>query len=213
MKFTKEQFSEALKTKLTANGKKLSESEQTFSKNVERIYKRLEKHESEDELNDVVTDYLPDFEEIEGQLRHDKSEFIKEWEKKNPKPKEEPHNETQTETQRLEAMQKQIQELLDKQKATETAQSVAAKKSAIISSLKEKNVTDADWVNAQMELISISADTDVEATTSKVLGLYNKLNAGGGDHNTPKGAGGGTPDKPDFSDIVAKVKQSRGEVN
>lgn len=211
MKFTKEQFSEALKTKLTTNGKNLSQSEQTFSKSVERIYKRLEKQNNEEELNDVVADYLPDFEEIEGQLRHDHSAFIKDWEKKNPKPKEEPEHEPSTDAEKLAAMQKQIEELLNKQKDAETARIVASKKSEIISSLKEKNVTDADWVNAQMELISVTADTDVETTASKVLGIYNKLNAGGGDHQTPKGAGGGEPTSPDFSDIVAKVKQSRGE--
>ena len=59
MKFTKEQLSEALKAKITNNGKKnLAMSERSFNGKVERIYKRLEKASDSDdlELDDVVAD-------------------------------------------------------------------------------------------------------------------------------------------------------------
>ena len=61
MKFTNEQLAEALKAKLAPNGKKLAMSERTLKANVERLYKRLEKSENDDELDDVVKEYLPDF--------------------------------------------------------------------------------------------------------------------------------------------------------
>ena len=75
MKFTKEEFSEKLKNKLTNNGKKpMQQSERTFKKLVEKIYARLEKMDDDDtELDDAVADYLEDFEEIEGNLNKDKA--------------------------------------------------------------------------------------------------------------------------------------------
>lgn len=72
MKFTKEQFSEALKVKLTNNGKKnLAMSERSFNGKVERIYKRLEKASDKDELelDDVVADYLDDLQEDDNNIR------------------------------------------------------------------------------------------------------------------------------------------------
>ena len=61
MKFTKEQFSEALKNRLSNEGKKkLSISDRTLEKAVERIYARLEKLNDESELENSVAEYLPD---------------------------------------------------------------------------------------------------------------------------------------------------------
>ena len=74
MKFTKEQFSEALKAGITNNGKKnLAMSERSFNGKVERIYKRLEKASGNDELelDDAVADYLEDFQEDDNNIRND----------------------------------------------------------------------------------------------------------------------------------------------
>ena len=49
MKFTKEEFSEKLKDKLTNKGKKpMQQSERTFKKLVEKIYARLEKRDDDE---------------------------------------------------------------------------------------------------------------------------------------------------------------------
>ncbi|MDE6151789.1 MAG: hypothetical protein K2G12_07385 [Prevotella sp.] len=86
MKFTKEEFSEELKKRLTNNSKKkLAQSDRTFNASVERIYKRLEKREDDEmELDDAVEDYLPDFEEIEGNMRKDNASFINVRKKHHP---------------------------------------------------------------------------------------------------------------------------------
>ena len=78
MKFTKEEFSEKLKEKLTNKGKKpMQQSERTFKKLVEKIYARLEKRDDDEtELDDAVADYLEDFEEIEGNLNKDKGKGL-----------------------------------------------------------------------------------------------------------------------------------------
>ena len=69
MKFTKQEFSEKLKNKLTDDGKKkLVQSERTFNSMVERIYRRLENADDETELDDAVSEYLPDFEDVEGNI-------------------------------------------------------------------------------------------------------------------------------------------------
>lgn len=215
MKFTKEQFSEALKAKLTTNGKKLAMSERTFKSNVERIYKRLEKVNDEElEINAAIDDYLPDFEDIEGNMRKDNADFIKKWNEEHhvdPKPTG-PKPKVDGEETEIEKLQKQVQALVDREKANTTARTIAEKKSAILSKLKDEKVTDDKWLNGQLEIIAIDEDTDVESVSQKLLDIYNINHSKTDPSITPGSAGGGDPaNKEDFSDVVAIMKRSRGE--
>ena len=118
MKFTNEQLTEALKAKLTPNGKKLAMSERTLKANVERLYKRLEKSENDDELDDVVKEYVPDFQEIDGNVRKDNSDFVNTWKKEHPDPKPDDKDDKDDKDEpgdkpdsRLDALLKEIQEM------------------------------------------------------------------------------------------------------
>jgi len=87
MKFTKEQLSEALKAKLTNNGKKnLAMSERSFNEEVEDIYTDLEGSDNNEELEltDVVEKKIKRLERIDNNVRNDNSKFVKEWEKNHP---------------------------------------------------------------------------------------------------------------------------------
>jgi len=213
MKFTQEELLEALKGKLTMNGKKLSISERTLSRQVERIHKRLEKQKNEEELSDVVSEYLPDFEEMDGNMRHDKSDFIKEYERLHPDldatHRKKPDDDTNGDDDSVLArMQKQLQDLLDKQKADTVARNVAEKKSAIFAKLKGENVNDEKWIKTQLDIASITPDTDIDDLSEKVIGLYNQSHATTKPSRTPGAAGGKEPNlEHEFDDIAEAMKE------
>lgn len=214
MKFTKEQLTEALKAKLTANGKKLSMSERTLKSNVERIYARLERTNDETlELDAAVADYLPDFEEIEGNMRKDNADFVKEWEKQHPKPKEEskPKDEPTTESEQLKALQRQLQTLLDKQEAAEKAKTLSDYKSDISSQLSEKLKEFSNskgWIERRLKGYAFNTETDKEEVVKSLVADFNADFAGVKPNITPNHAGGGGENK---DPELAKIRKMREE--
>lgn len=208
MKFTLEELSEALKVKLTNNGKKLSMSERTFANQVERIYNRLAKRENDEELNDVVKDYVSDFEEIDGNIRHDNSSFIKSWGKEHKQDsRKEDDEKGKTELSALETLQKQVQDLLEKQKLEKSANEISQKKNSLIEKLKEAHISDEKWIKGQMELVNINTDTDIEDFSKKIVSLYNQQIANVKSSTTPKLSYMQKPNEAhEFDDIVAALK-------
>lgn len=208
MKFTKEQFSEALKVKLTNNGKKnLAMSERSFNGKVERIYKRLEKASDKDELelDDVVADYLDDLQEDDNNIRNDNSKFIKEWEKNHPnKDDRSDKKDDKGDESKLDKLLKELQDLKSER---EEEKKVTDKRNQLKLALKGKEVKNEDWINDQLELIHIDSETDVDALTERLVKSYNKFNANTPPDITPGGTGGGKEKTDDFADVVAVVKK------
>lgn len=210
MKFTKEELAEALKARLTANGKKLTMSERTLKSNVERIYKRLERVNDEAlELDATVADYLSDFEEIEGNMRKDNADFVKEWEKQHPK--QEPDTQepdTQEPQDKIDLLLKEIGELKKEREAEKAAKAISDKREALKAALKGKDVKNDDWINDQLDLIAINADTDIDNLTTRLVSSYNKFSANTPPSVTPSGAGG-APENTEhlFDDVVEALKQ------
>lgn len=216
MKFTKEQFSEALKVKLTNNGKKnLAMSERSFNGKVERIYKRLEKASDKDELelDDVVADYLDDLQEDDNNIRNDNSKFIKEWEKNHPNKDDRSDNkDDKGDESKLDKLLKELQDLKSEREEEKKVKAISDKRNQLKLSLKGKEVKNEDWINDQLELIHIDSETDVDALTERLLKSYNKFNANTPPYITPGGTGGGKEKTDDFADVVAVVrKQSHRE--
>lgn len=219
MKFTTDELVEALRAKMTANGKSISVSDRTIKANVERIYKRLDKAGNEDELNAVVEEYLPDFEEINGNIRKDNSDFIKEWTRANaPKQKTEPEEEQKkqgnatTVDDRLDALMKEIQTLkADAATARDKAER-EAKVSSIRKSLTEQGIKDEKWLSSYMKKLNVTKDSNVETEITDALELYNISHAGKQSSNiTPNNSGGGTvKDETDYSDVKRIVNRRRG---
>lgn len=214
MKFTKEQLSESLKAKITNNGKKnLAMSERSFNGKVERIYKRLEKASDSDdlELDDVVADYLEDFQEDDNNIRNDNSKFVKDWEKNHPakdgKDKNGDSNEGNGDESKLDKLLKELQDLKSEREEEKKAKAISEKRSQLKSALKGKEVKNEDWINDQLELIHIDSDTDVDALTEKLVKSYNKFSANTPPNITPGGAGGGSEKTDDYADVVAIVKK------
>ena len=211
MKFTKEQFSEALKVKLTNNGKKnLAMSERSFNGKVERIYKRLEKASDKDELelDDVVADYLDDLQEDDNNIRNDNSKFIKEWEKNHPNKDDRSDNkDDKGDESKLDKLLKELQDLKSEREEEKRAKTISEKRNQLKSALKGKEVKNEDWINDQLELIHIDSETDVDALTERLLKSYNKFNANTPPDITPGGTGSGKEKTDDFADVVAVVKK------
>nr|DAJ30258.1 MAG TPA: hypothetical protein [Caudoviricetes sp.] len=219
MKFTKEQFSEALKAKLTNNGKKnLAMSERSFNEEVEDIYADLEESGNNEELElaDAVGKKIKRLERIDNNVRNDNSKFVKEWEKNHPQKNDGDGNGDGNgdggNKSELQKMQEQINSLLKREEENNKAKAVSEKRSQLKSALKGKDVKNEDWINDQLELIHIDSETDVDALTERLVKSYNKFNANTPPDITPGGTGGGKGKTDDFADVVAVVrKQSHRE--
>jgi hypothetical protein len=214
MKFTKEQFSEALKAKLTNNGKKnLAMSERSFNEEVEDIYADLEESGNNEELElaDAVGKKIKRLERIDNNVRNDNSKFVKEWEKNHPQKNDGDGNGDGNDDggnkSELQKMQEQINSLLKREEENNKAKAVSEKRSQLKSALKGKDVKNEDWINDQLELIHIDSETDVDALTERLVKSYNKFNANTPPYITPGGTGGGKEKTDDFADVVAVVKK------
>lgn len=182
MKFTKEEFSEKLKDKLTNKGKKpMQQSERTFKKLVEKIYARLEKRDDDEtELDDAVADYLEDFEEIEGNLNKDKADFIKDWKDKHPDPKPNdpptppapPSNDD-----KFDKLLKKFEELEKREAEREKSENIAKLRKELKAKLKKEGVEDAEWLDGYLKKLTITEETDIDEEKEDALKLYNKANS------------------------------------
>lgn len=212
MKFTKEQLSEALKAKLTNNGKKnLAMSDRSFNGKVERLYKRLEKASDKDELelDATVSEYLEDFQEDDNNVRNDNSKFVKEWEKNHPaKEDKEKGDEGKGDESKLDKLLKEIQDLKSEREEEKKAKAVSDKRNQLKSALKGKEVKNEEWINDQLELIHIDSETDVDALTERLVKSYNKFSSNTPPNVAPKGAGGGSENlEHEFDDIAEGLKE------
>ena len=178
MKFTKDEFSEKLKNKLTNNGKKpMQQSERTFKKLVEKIYARLEKRDDDEtELDDAVADYLEDFQEIEGNLNKDKADFVKDWKKKHPEPDPDDDDDDVDDDDdddddnggkrrkgkknrndsKLDKLLKEIEDLKKAQSKRDTEEKVAKIRKDLKAALKKEGVDDAEWLDGYLKKLTIT---------------------------------------------------------
>ena len=210
MKFTKEEFSEKLKERLTNKGKKpMQQSERTFKKLVEKIYARLEKRDDDEtELDDAVADYLEDFEEIEGNLNKDKADFVKEWKKNHPQPDpDDDYNDDDDDDDdddngrknnrkgkkngndsKLDKLLKEIEDVKKAQSKRDTEERIAKIRKDLKASLKKEGVDDDEWLNGYIKKIVITEDTDIEEEKKDAINLFDKTKSVV-NHNTPGATG------------------------
>lgn len=219
MNFTQEQLTEALRAQLTANGKSLNMSERTLKSQSGRIYGRLDKAGYADNLDAAVAEYLPDFEEFEGNIRKDKSDFVKDWNKthttantRQDEPAKTADAKPAGDGDRLDTLLKEITEMKSRLEARENAERVSAIKDGIAARLQEKGVKSKEWIKAYLSKASLSKDADVETEANDALRFYNLSNAKepatGGTPN--QGGGSGKEPEPNFDDVAAIIKRRRG---
>ena len=209
MKFTKEEFSEELKKLLTDNGKKpMVQSERTFNASVERIFKRLEKFDDGSELDSAVADYLPDFQEIEGNMRKDNSDFVKKWEKEQNNSSDNSNEggskngnnaaEGNSELSELLKRMDTIEDLLAKQRLAET---ISSKKKQLKKALKKDGVEDDEWIEKYIAKLNIDEETDIDDEKDDAIALFNLGNSQVPKNVNTKNPSGKGQDEFDLSDL------------
>ena len=173
MKFTKEEAGKEIAAKLSKSVENIDAWDRTIRENVETLWGILGE-ENEIELGDFVTKSLPLFNTTAGFMRKTNADLAKSYEekieqlKKNqpipPTPSTPDPNKELIE--RLAALEKANEE-------QKTKLAIDAKRKELTDKLKDKGVKDAKWINDLFSLVSVQADTDVDAEVDKYVNLYN----------------------------------------
>lgn len=192
MKFTKEQLLDALKAKLTANGKHLSISEKTIKSLSDSHYDLLVSEETE--ISDLVNKILPQYVSLNGNYEKDNADFIKKWKEDHPEPKPKPNDAPNPDNNNSSEVEKKLLERLEalerKEAEAEAARLTSVKRGELLDKFKEKGISDDKWINAYLKKLSISKDMDIEVETADALNFYNLSHANSGGRNTPGNSGG-----------------------
>ena len=171
MKFTKEEAGKELAAKLSKSVENIDAWDRTIRENVETLWGILGE-ENEIELADFVAKSLPLFNTTAGFMRKTNADLAKSYEEKievlkknqpQPSPTPDPNKEL---IERLAALEKANEE-------QKTKLAIDAKRQELTDKLKEKGVKDAKWINDLFGLVSVQADTDVDAEVDKYVNLYN----------------------------------------
>ena len=173
MKFTKEAAGKEIAAKLSKSVENIGAWDRTIRENVETLWGILGE-ENEIELGDFVTKALPLFNTTAGFMRKTNADLAKSYEEKiellkqqqptpSPSPTPDPNKEL---IERLAALEKANEE-------QKTKLAIEAKRQELTDKLKEKGVKDAKWINDLFGLVSVQADTDVDAEIDKYVNLYN----------------------------------------
>ena len=173
MKFTKEEAGKEIAAKLSKSVENIDAWDRTIRENVETLWGILGE-ENEIELGDFVTKSLPLFNTTAGFMRKTNADLAKSYEEKIEQLKKNqpipPTPQTPDPNKEL------IERLAALEKANEeqkTKLAIDAKRQELTDKLKDKGVKDAKWINDLFSLVSVQADTDVDAEVDKYVNLYN----------------------------------------
>ena len=174
MKFTKEDAGKEIAAKLSKSVENIGAWDRTIRENVETLWSILGE-ENEIELNDFVSKSLPLFNTTAGFMRKTNADLAKSYEEKiellkknQPQPSPTPPTPDPNKEliERLAALEKANEE-------QKTKLAIETKRKELTDKLKDKGVKDAKWINDLFSLVSVQADTDVDAEVDKYVNLYN----------------------------------------
>ena len=181
MKFTKEQAFEILRSNLTNGGKKtLRMSEKSINAQLDTLIPLVANDEME--LNDFIEKVKPTFATMNSNAEKDNSDFIKQWKEQhpeqNPDPNNpEPKNPTATDNPEMKALMDRIEALEKENNENKLKAEVAEKRSELVAKMKEKGITDTEWIDSFLGEVTINKDVDVDAKAESFLKIYNKTKA------------------------------------
>lgn len=219
MKFTKEQAFEKLKGFLTESGKKpLRMTELSLNRQLDTLMPILT--DDETELDDFFEKSKESFKIMNSDAEFNNSNFAKNFEKefKEQWEKDHPSQETNKDEGGEGEKEGLSKAVLDRLKALEEKDAMheaekikTTKRSELIKKLKEKKVDDTEWLNAYVNKIPISGDTDIDAEANDALALYNRSNSHFDNNVTPQGVGGRVKeDEHRDDDVKTLLKRNRG---
>ena len=193
MKFTKEQAFEILRSNLTNGGKKtLRMSEKSINAQLDTLIPLVANDEME--LNDFIEKVKPTFATMNSNAEKDNSDFIKQWKEQHPDPNPNPNPEPPkptAENPEIKAMMDRIAALEKENNENKLKAEVAEKRSELVAKMKEKGITDTEWIDSFLGEVTINKDVDVDAKAESFLKIYNKSKSAVNPSQTPQ-----TPQTP-----------------
>lgn len=202
MKFTKDQLLETLKARLVKEVETLSISDRTLSAQAETLYSFAGE---DDELTDFAKRVLPSLVSLDGNYRKDNSDYVKKWNEEHTKggKGENPKN------AELEEMRKELDALKTERENEKNERYISGKREEIASRLKGEGIAQ-KWVDSYLRKLNVTKDTDVEGEAKDAIEMFNASVSPVNPSITPGGTGR-AEEKEDNSDVIALLKQRRGE--
>lgn len=219
MKFTKEEAVEKLNQLLTNDGKKpLRMSVRTLESQVETLLAFVSDEEME--LDSFVEKVKASLVNINSNMEKDQSDFIKDYQKKNP-PQE--ANEDNPEVKKDKKKKsgedpqgdliRRLEELERKEQERVLESTLAAKREAIKTYLKDNNVGNDTWIDSMLGMIQVDVEDDSDEKGRELLTLYNKTAIGSPlVPGSPKPGGEIDPEHA-FDDVKRALKARSGETS
>lgn len=193
MKFTKEEALEQLKAELTKGGKTLHLSDRTINENVDDLLPLLANDETE--LSDFTSTVLPFIRHTNANFEKEKADFIKTYKPvEKDKPVEQPNtppvgDDTISE---LKAKLEKLESMYETEKRNRT---IGALKRSLKSKLKEKGISDEEWLDTFIPELNITEQFDVDSKIDSYVKIFNKSKANTPADVTPLSTNGGTSEK------------------
>lgn len=203
MKFTKEQVVEKLNHVLTNGGKKpLRMSARTLESQVETLLAFVSDEEME--LDAFVDKIKGGISDINSNIEHDNSDFIKKYKEEHPDPKPADPKPAEPDDP-LSKLREELAELKRAQAVKEEQEAIATKRDQIKRYLSDNNVKNAKWIDSMLSVATIGKDDDVEEKGKTYLNLYNESLQGG----APVPPGAPSPSDPNPQNAFAELKELR----
>ena len=216
MKFTKEQAIKELEAKVPAKDKDLDLG-RTISEAVDNSLELIGQ-ESEMELSDFVEKVFKQVKTSIGLTHSENSKVANKMQgqiedlQKRLDEKNEPPKDGDGDGQKIKALMDELENIKSRLEKADVEKSVSEKRSELASKMGE-SIKDKDWIDEYLKLVTVTADTDVEAKAKDYVAFYNKTQVKGG-RTTPKPAGCDDDDiDSNVKSVVAaaaKIKKSMG---
>lgn len=204
MKFTKNDIFEKLKGELTKNGKTPRVSDRSIDSTLEILMPILVNDETE--LEDFYKIALPIMVLQDGNIEKDNADFIKKLkpveEARKPDEKTPPVVGDETIAE-LKSKLEKFESMYETEKRNRT---IGALKRSLKTKLKEKGVSDEEWLDTLIPELNITEDFDVESKIDSYVKIFNKSKANTPIDVTPLNPSGGTSERKVNWDDVKNVK-------
>lgn len=175
MKFTKNDIFEKLKGELTKNGKTPRVSDRSIDSTLEILMPILVNDETE--LEDFYKIALPIMVLQDGNIEKDNADFIKKLkpveETRKPDEKTPPVVGDETIAE-LKSKLEKLESMYETEKRNKT---IGALKRSLKSKLKEKGVSDEEWLDTFIPELNITEQFDVDSKIDSYVKIYNKSKA------------------------------------
>lgn len=110
----------------------------------------------------------------------------------------------------LEAIRRQLESLIEERDREKTERTISNKKTELKKYLRENNVSDANWIDGAMDLVSVNQDTDVKALGGNILKLYNTQSSLSADYTPPRAGKESTGSNGmKLDDVVTRIRRQR----